>query len=144
MHKGMGGNIVANDIINGLGFHHIGLKARDFEKSLQFYKALGMTCIARWENAAGPIAMLDFGDGGRIELFGDGGDEYSENGKWVHLALAVADVSAAYETALAIGAQPHSAPRDLDLKAEPADITIRIAFVKGPDGEVIEFFRQVK
>ena len=136
---------MANDIINGLGFHHIGLKARDFEKSLQFYKALGMTCIARWENAAGPIAMLDFGDGGRIELFGDGGDEYSEKRKsgfiW-HLPLPMSP--AAYETALAIGAQPHSAPRDLDLKAEPADMTIRIAFVKGPDGEVIEFFRQVK
>ena len=135
---------MANDIINGAGFHHIGLKAKNFEKSLQFYQALGMKCIARWENAAGSIAMLDLGDGGRIELFGDGGDEFSANGKWVHFAIGVSDVAAAYETALAAGAEPQSAPRDLELKADPADMTIRIAFVKGPDGEQLEFFRQIR
>ena len=135
---------MANDVLNGMGFHHIALKARNFEKSLQFYQALGMKCIARWSNAAGPIAMLDLGDGGRIELFGDGGDEFSANGKWLHLALGVPDVAEAYEKALSIGAKPQSAPRDLDLHADPQDMTIRIAFVTGPDGEVIEFFRQVK
>ena len=31
---------MANEIIKGMGFHHIGLKAADFEKSLAFYKAL--------------------------------------------------------------------------------------------------------
>ncbi len=135
---------MANHVVPGMGFHHIGLKAKDFNKSLAFYQALGMKCIARWENASGPIAMLDLGDGGRIELFGDGGDAFSTNGKWVHFALGVADVAAAYEAALAAGAESQSAPRDLDLKADPSDMTIRIAFVKGPDGEVIEFFRQIK
>lgn len=135
---------MANSVIPGMGFHHIGLKANDFDKSLAFYEALGMTCIARWENASGPIAMLDLGDGGRIELFGDGGEAFSENGKWVHFALGVPDVAAAYEVALAAGAESQSAPRDLALQAEPKAMTIRIAFVKGPDGEVIEFFHQVK
>ncbi len=134
---------MANQIITNMHFHHIGLKARDFEKSLRFYQALGMTCVARWESAETPIAMLDLGDGGRIELFGDGGDAFSANGKWVHFALGVDDVAAAYEKALAAGAESQSAPRDLALKAQPQDMTIRIAFVKGPDGEVIEFFKQL-
>ena len=27
----------------GLGFHHIALKCKDFEKSIAFYEALGLT-----------------------------------------------------------------------------------------------------
>ena len=135
---------MANEIIPGMGFHHIGLKAADFEKSLAFYEKLGMKCIARWGSAESPVAMLDLGDGGRIELFGDGGDAFAEEGKWVHFALCVEDVDAAYEKALSIGAAPRTAPMTLELKTEPSPMTIRIAFVKGPDNEQVEFFRQLK
>ncbi len=135
---------MANEIISGMGFHHIGLKAADFEKSFAFYQALGMKCVARWKNASGSVAMLDLGDGGRIELFGDGGDQFAEEGKWVHFALGVDDVDAAYEKAISIGAESQMAPGNIELNAEPRPMTIRIAFVKGPDREIIEFFRQVK
>jgi hypothetical protein len=37
----------------------------------------------------------------------------------------------------------HTAPKVIPLKAEPADISINIAFVVGPDGEEVEFFREV-
>jgi catechol 2,3-dioxygenase-like lactoylglutathione lyase family enzyme len=31
---------MANEVIKGMGFHHIALKCKDIEKSLQMYKAL--------------------------------------------------------------------------------------------------------
>ena len=133
---------MANEIIKGMGFHHIGLKAKNFEKSLAFYKALGMKEVVRWGEGEKTIAMLDLGDGGRIELFANGGDEFSENGKWVHFAMCVEDVKGAYEYALSLGALPHIAPKVVPLDSTPDKITIEVAFVKGPDGEQLEFFRQ--
>ena len=34
---------MSNNIIKGLGYAHIAIASYDFEKSLAFYKALGMT-----------------------------------------------------------------------------------------------------
>ena len=134
---------MANEIIKGMGFHHIALKCKDIEKSIKFYEALGCVKVAEWQGKAGKIAMVDLGDGGRIELFANGGDEFSENGKWVHFAVCVDDVDAAYELALQNGALPHIAPKTVPLDSHPEKITIHIAFVKGPDGEQLEFFKQV-
>lgn len=134
---------MANDIIKGLGFHHIGLKAADFEKSQKFYKALGLKEIVRWGESEKEIVMFDIGNGGRIELFANGGDEFAECGKWVHFAMGVEDVEEAYNIALAAGATPHIAPKIVPLDSTPEKISINIAFVKGPDGEQIEFFKQV-
>lgn len=130
-----------NEIIKGMEFHHIALEAQDFEKSLAFYKALGMKEVARWGTPEKTIAMLDLGDGGRVELFSDGGDKFSEMGKWVHFAVAVNDVDSAYEIALAAGAEPMTPPKTVPLNSVPEKMTIRIAFVKGPDKEQIEFFK---
>ena len=134
---------MANDIIKGMGFHHIGLKAADFEKSQKFYEALGLREIVRWGEGEKEIIMYDLGDGGRIELFANGGDEFAEQGKWVHFAVCVEDVEHAYNVALAAGAVSHIAPKVVDLDSKPEKISINIAFVRGPDGEQIEFFKQL-
>ncbi len=134
---------MANDTIKNLGFHHIALKCKDIEKSLAMYKALGMKEIVRWGEGTGLIIMLDIGDGGRIELFADGSDAYSENGKWQHFAMVADDVDAAYETALAAGFAPLTPPKTVPLDASPENIAIHIAFVLGPDNEQVEFFKQV-
>ncbi len=135
---------MANEKIPGLGFHHIGLKAADFERSKAFYLALGMKEMVCWGEGKGRIAMFDIGNGDRIELFASGGDMFSENGKFIHFAMTVEDVDAAYETALAAGAEPLTPPKTVDLASTPYLMSIRIAFVKGPDGEQLEFFKQVK
>ena len=134
---------MANETVHGMGFHHIGLKAKNLAASLHFYKALGLREVVRWGEGEREIVMLDLGDGGRIELFANGGDEFSENGKWVHFALCVEDVEAAYALALQNGAVAHTPPKVVPLDSRPEKITIHIAFVKGPDGELLEFFRQV-
>ena len=129
---------------SNLYFHHIGLKCADLQKSLEFYRALGLTEIVRWGEGEGEIVMLELGDGGRIELFANGGDEYSVNGKWVHFAIGTDDVDGMFEKAIQAGATPLILPKTVPLSSKPEPMAIHIAFVKGPDGEELEFFTQVE
>ncbi|MBR5616360.1 MAG: VOC family protein [Clostridia bacterium] len=126
-----------------LGFHHIALKCCDIEKSLTMYKALGMQEVLRWGEGENLIVMLDIGDGGRIELFACGGDEYAVNGKWQHFAMRVDDVEQAYAVALAAGFTSKIAPKVVPLESKPEKMSIQIAFVLGNDGEEVEFFKEV-
>ena len=125
------------------GFHHIALKCSDIEKSLTMYKALGMKEVMRWGEGKGTVVMLDLGDGGRIELFADGSDEFSSNGKWIHFAVKVTDVEAVYQQALSAGFTSRMEPTVLPLSTKPEPTPVHIAFVYGPDGEQIEFFKEV-
>ena len=134
---------MANDVLSGAGVHHVALMATDFEASLNFYKGLGMKETLRWGSPERTIAMLDIGNGSHIELFSNGGDEYCECGKYAHLALSVDDVDAAYERALSLGAKPLTPPKSVPLDSVPTKTTIRIAFVHGPSGEQLEFFKML-
>lgn len=135
---------MSNKILGGAGFHHVALRTTCLEKSLAFYKALGMEEIVRWGAGELEIVMLDIGDGGRLELFANRGVDYPAEGRWQHFAISVDDVPAAYELALTLGAKPHTAPKTVPLSdAKPAPIAIQVAFVEGPDGEQVEFFKQV-
>lgn len=126
-----------------MGFHHVALKTKDLNASVKMYEALGMKEVARWGESVGEIVMLDIGDGGRIELFANGGDEYAVNGKWQHVALRVDDVDHAYAVALNAGFLPKIAPKIVPLDAKPHPLSINIAFVIGPDGEEVEFFKEI-
>ena len=121
--------------------HHVALKVTDFERSIKFYsEGLGMKLLKVWD---GGSAMFDIGDGTHLEMF-SGGEvgELCENraGSFVHFAFAVENPDEWYERAIAAGAKPKSAPTDFygETSADPLDL--RIAFVYGPDGEVLEFF----
>ncbi len=131
---------MANEILKNLGFHHIALRCRDIEKSISMYEALGLKEKVRWGENEGLIVMLDIGDGGIIELFANGGEQYAEEGKWQHLALCTDDVQRTYETAVNAGFIPFIAPKTVPLDSAPYKMTITCAFVKGPDGEQVEFF----
>jgi len=134
---------MSNQVICGMGFHHIALKTKDLKKSVAMYEALGMKEIVRWGEGSSEIVMLDIGDGGRLELFANGGDEFAPNGKWQHFAFGVDDVEQAYNTALAAGFLSKTAPKVVPLSAKPQPMSIQIAFVIGPDGEEVEFFKEV-
>lgn len=128
----------------GIGFHHIGLIVKNLAASVAFYEALGMKSVCGWGTGCREVCMLDIGDGGRMELFASDGAETADNGKWVHLALRTDDVDSAYKTALEAGAQPHDPPKTVCIEdARPRKLTLRIAFVKGPDGEILEFFSEI-
>jgi len=135
---------MANQTIPELCFHHVGLKAADFDASRAFYAALGMREVLAWGEGERAIALFEIGNGGKIEIFANGGEDFSPNGKWIHFALYADDVDAAYERALAAGAKPLTPPKTVELQSRPRLATIRVAFVYGPDGEQIEFFRETE
>ncbi len=134
---------MANEIIKGMGFHHVALRAVDFEASLKFYtEGLGMKYYSGWGEGNGRIAMLDLGDGGILELFA-GGEGEAVNNRYIHFAMKVDDVDAAYEVAIKAGATPKSAPKVVPLNSAPVKMTLNCGFVYGPSGEELEFFRIV-
>ncbi|MGN1409076.1 MAG: VOC family protein [Eubacteriales bacterium] len=135
---------MANEIIKGMGFHHVALKAADFEGALKFYtEGLGMKFYTMWGEGNGRIAMLDLGDGGILELFAGGEAGETRNAGYIHFALRVDDVDAAYARALECGAREKSKPAVVPLESAPVKLTLNCGFVYGPSGEEIEFFRVV-
>lgn len=125
------------------GFHHIALRASNFDKTVEFYKALGMTECVRWGEGDGRAVMLGMSDGGRIEVFAGGENRGRVDERFLHLAFNVDDVDAVYEAAVKAGAVTKRAPYEASPPdAEPA-IKMYIAFVYGPDGELLEFFKEI-
>ena len=55
-----------------------------------------------------------------------------------------ADVDGMFEKAIQAGATPLILPKTVPLSSKPEPMAIHIAFVKGPDGEELEFFTQVE
>ena len=137
-----------NTKIPGMAIAHLALRASDIDRSIKFYTELGMEPYIAWGEGAKRIQMLKFGGGaGILELFNEGPEikvigEYA--GKYTHFAYAVEDVDAAYNTALAAGATSKIAPKVVPLDSTPEKVSINIAFVYGPDGEEIEFFREIR
>jgi catechol 2,3-dioxygenase-like lactoylglutathione lyase family enzyme len=134
------------------GFHHVAIRARDFDATLRFYTE-GLGCSVHYRFSVPEridrAAFLDAGDGRFIEVFGPGSsvqsegrrrrpDEEPTEGALLHFCLRVPDVAAAYARAVAAGGIERVPPRTARLGGNPP-AEVRIAFVTGPNGEVIEF-----
>jgi glyoxylase I family protein len=136
------------------GFHHVAIRTVDFDESIRFYtEGLGFRVHFPF-SVPGRIdraAFLDAGDGRFVELFGQGSTVQAE-GRWrqpneertegalLHFCLKVADTDASYARAMAAGAGSRIEPRTVRLSEDPL-VEVRIAFVTGPNGEVIEFMQ---
>jgi len=125
-----------NKKLVGGGFHHVFMKVKDLNKSLEFYKGLGFVEKTSWGEGAGKMALLDTGDGNYFEL----GQGEPDQGVSLHVALRTDDCNKAIEVARSLGAKVTMEPKSLDLPSNPP-IPVRIAFFSGPDGEVIELFQ---
>ena len=126
----------------------------DFDETIRFYtEGLGFRVHLPF-SIPGRIdraAFLDAGDGHFVEVFGQGstvqaegrrrevGEERTE-GALLHFCLRAADTDAAYARALAAGAVSRVEPVTRRLSEEPV-VEVRIAFITGPNGEVIEFMQ---
>ncbi len=127
-----------NKKLFGGGFHHVFLRVSDIEKSIKFYtEVLGFVEKTSWGSGAGKMILLDTGDGNYFEL---GQGSLTEGGSYQHVAIRTDNCDKALEAARAAGAPITMEPRDVDLPSNPP-IKVRIAFFKGPDGEVIELFQ---
>ena len=130
-----------NEKIGGGGFHHVAMHVRDLETTLKFYvQGLGFRDAFSWGTAAKRTVLLDTGDGNYLEVSQGETNGFDPNGVVCHFALRTDDADKAIAAARAAGAQVTIEPRDVQLASDPPT-TIRIAFCKGPDGEIIEFFQ---
>ena len=131
-----------NAAIGGGGFHHIAMRAHDFDATVKFYtEALGFKEKVAWGEGDKRAIMLDTGDGNYLEVFAGGSDEPKPEGAVVHFALRTSDCDTAIERARAAGAEVTVEPKDVEIPSRPQPLPVRIAFCKGPDGEIIEFFQ---
>ena len=139
-----------NAVIGGGGFHHIALRAYDFDKTIAFYEALGLVTKHRWGTDAraeggkdSRAVMMDVGDGNYLEIFagreGDPNEELPE-GALIHFALRTDDTDAALEKARALGATVTMEPKRVFPPNGERPLEFWIAFIKGFNGEVVEFF----
>jgi len=132
---------MSNSKIPNIGIHHLALASADFDKSMKFYtEGLGFKTVASWGEGNGRAALLDIGNGSHFEIFANGTANSQQNERMVHFAFSTDDPDTAYNNAMAAGAVSHIEPKDVSIPATPP-LPVRIAFVKGPDGEVLEFFK---
>lgn len=135
-----------------IGLHHLGVRARDLEKSIEFYRALGAemlapprkvgrqaAAISMTVDAATTVrmALLGFPGGNGVELFSFEGDVPSwcigpdPAARLPHLGIQVTDVDAALARAESLGGQR--------LWDEPGYFgPVRVVYLRDPDGMVLE------
>lgn len=129
-----------NSTIGGGGFHHVAIRAHDFDASVRFYtQALGFVEKIRWGEGDKRAIMLDTGDGNYLEIFAGGSAQPRPEGVILHFALRTTDVDSAIARARAAGATVTVEPKNVDIPSTPPT-PVRLAFCTGPDGEIIEFF----
>lgn len=117
------------------------MSVRDLEKSIKFYvEGLGFEERVSWGEPPKRTVLLDTGDGNYFEISQGESDKLFEEGVFKHIALRVDDCEAAVGLARKAGAEVTMDTRDINLSSDPP-IPIRIAFFKGPDGELVEFFQ---
>ena len=126
-----------NETVGGSGLHHIALRAKDFERSVAFYKALGFEETASWGEGDGRAILLDTGNGNYLEIFAGGKDNEQPGVMW-HLAFKVDDCKKSIEVARRMGVEVTKEPQEHNLGGK---VPITCAFFKGPDGEELEFFQ---
>jgi glyoxylase I family protein len=131
-----------NRKIKGCGFHHVSMRVKDLNKSIKFYsEGLGFVERFSWGKDPKRTILMDTGDGNYFEISqGDSNQSFVE-GVFLHLALRVDDCKAALELVRNAGAEITVEATDVILSTDPP-LQIRIAFFKGPDGELVELFEE--
>lgn len=124
------------------GLHHVSITVKDFDATVTLYtQGFGFKKGVAWARGGEERAiMLDMGDGAFLEVFSGRTDSPQADGAFAHIALASDDCDADFQRAVAAGAGVQTEPINVSLPSDPP-IPVRIAFVKGLDGELIEFFQ---
>ena len=137
----------SNNLVPGCGFHHIAIRTSNWERSLKFWiEGIGFKTRIEWGEAPRRACMLDTGDGNYLEIFeretapDQSTLDAAGEPNILHMCFRADDVDAAVERARAAGAQVTVEPKYPE-PFEKIGVKAKIAFVKGPDGEICEFFQ---
>ena len=142
-----------NPLIGGGGYHHVAIRAIDYDFTLNFYvDGLGFKREYGWgtdDRANGGkdtrAALLDSGDGNYLEVFAGGsGELWPELPETVfmHIAFRTTDIHGAIERVRALGAPITVEPKSVvPPNADKPEKTFTVAFFRGPNGEIVEFFQ---
>ncbi len=129
----------ANPKLRGLGLHHVALRARDFDRSVSFYRdVLGCETLMSWGEGDGRAAMLDFGDGHCVEVFAGGKEGAKPEGELLHFALRCDEIDEAYRLVREAGMEITSELDSVTVRDPRGPVPVRLFFFKGPDGEIVE------
>lgn len=104
---------MASDNKRSPGFHHVALRAFDFERTVAFYEqGFGMKRRYGWGAAPKRAVMMDSGDGNYIEIFEgrEAGETVAEGGI-LHFALRTPDCRTSHARGMAAGASLVAEPK---------------------------------
>ncbi|HOF17841.1 MAG TPA: VOC family protein [Phycisphaerae bacterium] len=133
-----------NKILGGGGFHHVAVRVKDFDAAVRFYtEVLGLRATLSWGEGDSRAVLMDTGNGSFLEVFAGAKSTDGSEAPLMHVALNCKDVDGVTESARRVGAQVTIEPKDLEIPSNPP-LPVRIAFFRGPGGELIELFCQRK
>jgi len=135
-----------NPILGNGGFHHVCVKTRDWDRTIEFYRDV-LGCIEKisWRTPPERAAMLDTGDGNYIEVFEDLNYTPAPDGAVIHFALRTSKLNEVAEHVRQSGAKITVEPKDVTITTTNGAgvVLVRLFFCEGPSGEVIEFFQNI-
>ena len=123
------------------GFHHTAIRSTDFDASVRFYEdVLGLKRRISWGDPGKRAIMIDAGDGNYVEIFESSEPLRDKEATILHFALRTDDCSAMLEVVRKSGAEVTMEPKEVTIDSNVGPVPVKIAFFKGPDGEIIELF----
>ena len=118
------------------GLHHVALRVKDLDATIAFYEALGCRLNRTWVRDGSRNCMIDLGGNNLLEVFSGRKDGEEAFPRVEHRSFKSSDPDADFAAAVAAGARPRTEPKDV----AQGDHAARVAFVFGPDDEIVEFF----
>lgn len=129
-----------------VGFEHVGMTSGNMDRTIDFYCGLlGLTLALRKKNLRGELAFLDTGNG-MLEIacpvahIARSRDVPPHEAGMRHLTFAYDDIDTIVENLEAAGIDIIEYPR----KAIYTEMLQRVAFVRDPDGIIVELVERTE
>ncbi|NLN55801.1 MAG: VOC family protein [Clostridiales bacterium] len=128
------------------GIHHIAIKVKPdlFQKVVSFYtELLNLKIVRSWGEGEYRAVMASTGDNSCLEIMSDPeAGEVPSEGSLRHIALSCRDCEGYASLMKEKGFEIIIGPKEVAIPSVPP-YNVKICFVKGAAGEIIEFFEEM-